>query len=95
MLLATVGVLPVSNLRLSIISILRAVPFVLGAIGNFLMCFSLYTNGFKILSTKQPPGSLTCINGIRFISMSWVILGHTLAISIPSVSKLLPVDSHN
>ena len=61
-------------------------PFV-GAIGNFLMCFSLYTNGYKILSAKQPPGSLTCINGIRFISMTWVILGHTVFLSTSSISK--------
>ena len=51
------------------------------------MCFSLYTNGYKILSTKQPPGALTCLNGIRFISMLWVILGHTLVFSTSSISE--------
>ena len=51
------------------------------------MCFSLYTNGYKILSTKQPPGALTCLNGIRFISMLWVILGHTIGFAIANMSK--------
>jgi hypothetical protein len=39
----------------------------------------VYTNGEKILSTRQGAGTLTAVNGIRFISMTWVILGHTFA----------------
>ncbi|XP_048237970.1 uncharacterized protein LOC124115336 [Haliotis rufescens] len=42
-----------------------------------LLCFSAVSNGEKILSVKRSPGSLTCLNGIRVLSMSWVILGHT------------------
>eukprot|EP00058_Branchiostoma_floridae_P002589 XP_002588077.1 hypothetical protein BRAFLDRAFT_83078 [Branchiostoma floridae] len=45
--------------------------------GRVLLCFSLYTNIGKLLSTKQAPGSIRCLHGIRFISMTWVILGHT------------------
>ncbi|XP_078618496.1 nose resistant to fluoxetine protein 6-like [Branchiostoma floridae x Branchiostoma japonicum] len=45
--------------------------------GRILLCFSLYTNIGKLLSTKQAPGSIRCLHGIRFISMTWVILGHT------------------
>ena len=63
------------------------VLFFSDALGEFLMCFSLYTNGYKILSTKQPPGALTCLNGIRFISMLWVILGHTIGFAIANMSK--------
>ncbi|XP_035686734.1 nose resistant to fluoxetine protein 6-like [Branchiostoma floridae] len=44
---------------------------------RILLCFSLYTNIGKLLSTKQAPGSIRCLHGIRFISMTWVILGHT------------------
>ncbi|XP_071152100.1 nose resistant to fluoxetine protein 6-like [Mytilus edulis] len=47
-----------------------------GMFGQLLLSFSVYTNGSKILNTNQPGGSLTAINGIRFISMTWVILGH-------------------
>jgi len=40
--------------------------------------FSLYTNTIKLFHCPEPgaPGSLDCINGIRFLSMSWVLIGH-------------------
>ena len=50
---------------------------------GLLLSFSIYTNASKILNTKQPPGSLTAVNGIRFISMTWVILGHNFAFALP------------
>ncbi|KAI8518268.1 hypothetical protein Bbelb_042850 [Branchiostoma belcheri] len=53
-----------------------------GMTGRILLCFSVYTNIGKLLSTKQAPGSITCLHGIRFISMTWVILGHTYAFVI-------------
>lgn len=56
---------------------------------RFLLCFSLYTNGYKILSFRNTPGSISCLHGVRFISLSWVILGHALVFSLPSVSKWL------
>ncbi|KAL3870231.1 hypothetical protein ACJMK2_038308 [Sinanodonta woodiana] len=48
-----------------------------GTIAHILLAFSMYSNAVKILSTKQATGSLGAVNGIRFLSMSWVILGHT------------------
>lgn len=42
-----------------------------------ILSFSVYTNGCKMLGTSQGAGSLGAINGIRFLSMAWVILGHT------------------
>ena len=42
-----------------------------------LLSFSVYSNGVKILSTNQASGSLGAVNGIRFLSMAWVILGHS------------------
>lgn len=54
-----------------------------GTFGKILLSFSVYTNGAKILSTNQSAGNLTSVNGIRFISMSWVILGHTYAFLSP------------
>ncbi len=46
---------------------------------RLLLCFSAVSNGEKILSVKNTPGSLTCLNGIRVLSMGWVILGHTFS----------------
>lgn len=59
-----------------------------GILGRLALCFSAYTNGKKILGTSQPKGSLTAVNGIRFLSMSWVILGHTLAFVLGTTCKL-------
>ena len=53
-----------------------------GTWGKVLLSFSVYTNAAKILSTNQPSGTLTAVNGIRFVSMTWVILGHSYGFSI-------------
>ena len=45
---------------------------------EFITAFSLFKNVPMILSTKQPPTAITSLNGIRVISMFWVILAHTL-----------------
>jgi len=40
--------------------------------------FSLYTNTVKLFTTDNVrPDSLHCINGIRFLSMTWVLFGHS------------------
>ncbi|XP_043188098.1 nose resistant to fluoxetine protein 6-like [Amphibalanus amphitrite] len=39
--------------------------------------FSVYTNGRKLLDTSSTKETLGCLHGIRFFSMTWVILGHT------------------
>ncbi len=44
---------------------------------ELLLAFSLFKTVPTILSTDQPPAAITCIHGIRTISMFWVILGHT------------------
>lgn len=45
---------------------------------KFFLCFSLPRNIMAVLDTEVPRGALTSINGIRFISLTWVILGHTI-----------------
>ncbi|XP_069120101.1 O-acyltransferase like protein-like [Argopecten irradians] len=47
-----------------------------GILVKLLLSFSVWTNGKKLLNTEQG-GALGAINGIRFLSMAWVILGHT------------------
>lgn len=44
---------------------------------DLVLSFSLYKTVPVILSTYQPSNAITSINGIRVISMFWVILGHT------------------
>ena len=45
---------------------------------KFFLGFGLYGNISKWLNTNIPKGAghLTCLDGIRFISMSWVVLAH-------------------
>ena len=49
---------------------------------HFITCFSLVKNTKAILSTHVVKGSITSINGIRVISLTWVILGHYYAFVI-------------
>ena len=44
---------------------------------EFITAFSVFKNVTMILSTKQPSTAITSLNGIRVISMFWVILCHT------------------
>ena len=49
---------------------------------EFELAFSLYNIVPTILSTKQQTFAITSLNGIRVISMFWVILGHSLLWSL-------------
>ncbi|CAG5115319.1 unnamed protein product, partial [Candidula unifasciata] len=53
-----------------------------GICPQVLLAFSVYTNGSKVLNTSQPEGTLSAVHGIRFLSMSWVVLGHVLVFGI-------------
>ena len=44
---------------------------------DLITAFSLFKTVPTILSTKQPASAISSINGMRVISMFWVILGHT------------------
>ena len=51
-------------------------------IAKLFLCFSVYSNGKKILSTTKLKGSIDCIHGIRFFSMCWVVMGHTWYVNL-------------
>ena len=44
---------------------------------DLMLSFSLYKTVPAIMATHQPANAIASINGIRVISMFWVILGHT------------------
>ncbi|XP_052221322.1 nose resistant to fluoxetine protein 6-like isoform X1 [Dreissena polymorpha] len=58
-----------------------------GVLGKLLLSFSVLTNARKILNTDQPSQTLTSVNGIRFISMTWVVLGHTYVFGLGVVGN--------
>jgi len=45
--------------------------------GKILMSFSISRNARGIMNYKQPRGSIECLNGIRFLTFAWILLGHT------------------
>ena len=45
---------------------------------DLILSFSLYKTVPAIMATHQPATAITSINGMRVLSMFWVILGHTL-----------------
>lgn len=53
---------------------------------KLLSSFSVYSNAKKILSTRKTSETLTALNGIRFLSISWVVLGHTFAFVLSNIS---------
>ena len=49
-------------------------------IQKFFLNFGLYANTKRLLDTNPPKGDhLACLDGMRFISISWVMLGHILS----------------
>ncbi|XP_073949354.1 O-acyltransferase like protein-like isoform X3 [Choristoneura fumiferana] len=49
---------------------------------ELLRCFSVYTNTHRLLTFSATSGAIDCIDGIRSISILWIILGHTVIASI-------------
>jgi len=64
-------------------------------IRKYLLTFSVRLNGSRILSVESPPtdgSTLPALHGIRFLSMTWIMLGHTYVFGILAASKLPSVD---
>lgn len=43
---------------------------------RILKSFSILSNGKEVLSTETTKNHITCLSGIRTISMFWIIYGH-------------------
>ena len=52
--------------------------YFISALKSFLINFSVYTNTKKLFDTALPKSGshIECLDGIRFLSISWVVLGH-------------------
>lgn len=46
---------------------------------QFFLGFSLKTNIGKLFDASEPKSAdvITCLNGMRFMSMTWVLLSHS------------------
>ncbi|XP_071944609.1 O-acyltransferase like protein-like [Antedon mediterranea] len=54
---------------------------------SVLLCFSVLTNGRKVLKVSSNSTKLDCLNGIRVLSMWWVILGHSASFIFPRIDN--------
>lgn len=57
-------------------------PGVKGTLLRICRVFSVVSNGKKLFGTETAVGPLACLNGLRVMSMWWVILGHTYAFAV-------------
>ncbi|KAJ8676409.1 hypothetical protein QAD02_012196 [Eretmocerus hayati] len=48
-----------------------------GTKNELLTSFSLSSNGKELLSTKRHRGTIKCLDGLRYLSICWIIYGHT------------------
>lgn len=51
--------------------------------------FSLMDNLSRLLDVNPARREISCVHGIRFLSMSWIILGHTYVFPILQIENLL------
>lgn len=56
---------------------------------RYLMCFSFVRNTKKLINIDTAKGPLSCLNGLRVISMWWVIQGHTYEFSLFAANNAL------
>ncbi|XP_026315635.1 O-acyltransferase like protein-like [Hyposmocoma kahamanoa] len=50
--------------------------------------FSVYTNARRLITYKPVRGALECVDGIRAISMAWIVIGHTFSSNLPFINNL-------
>ncbi|WAR14881.1 NRF6-like protein [Mya arenaria] len=62
-------------------------------IERMLICFSVYTNAPKLLNAHTGRDAITCVHGIRFLSLTWVIIGHTYSYGILSQDETFTTDN--
>ena len=60
---------------------------------DFVTAFSLFQTIPTLLATKQGPSVITCLNGLRVISMTWVILLHSYMFRLRNVDNLSMMES--
>ena len=58
---------------------------------TMLMFFSIRQNVVKLLDTSRPPAVIKSIDGVRAISMTWVIWGHTYFYSVNQMDNQIKV----
>lgn len=61
----------------------------IGLGGRLLLCFSVLDNGRKLLDCSRGQADLSCLHGLRVISITWVVLGHCFSMFIGATGNTL------
>lgn len=65
---------------------------------NVLVSFSIWSNTSRLLKLSHNTESLTCLNGLRAISILWIVLGHryltTILFPLINTNEILNVNIH-
>ena len=62
--------------------------YIVDVMCRLLMCFSVLYNTSRLLTVRSTGDTtLDAVHGVRFLSMTWVILGHTFFFMIYVTSK--------
>ena len=59
---------------------------IVGVCSKAIRGFSIFTNAPAVLCTKTKDEAISCIYGLRFFSMLWVMLGNTYIYAALSLS---------
>ncbi|XP_026315718.1 uncharacterized protein LOC113227060 [Hyposmocoma kahamanoa] len=57
------------------------------SLNTICQSFSVYTNSRRLITYKPVRGTLECVDGIRAISMAWIVIGHTFSTSSPVLNN--------
>ncbi|XP_026313920.1 nose resistant to fluoxetine protein 6-like, partial [Hyposmocoma kahamanoa] len=60
------------------------------ALNKINLAFSVHRNCRRLITYKPVRGALECVDGIRAITMAWVVIGHTFA-TAPHIVNMLDV----
>ncbi|GAV04447.1 hypothetical protein RvY_14721 [Ramazzottius varieornatus] len=58
---------------------------------ELLLAFSFHSNARRILNVSRSNESLTCIHGIRFFSIGWIIFAHSYAFTFLNIRNIVVV----
>ncbi|XP_039271759.2 nose resistant to fluoxetine protein 6-like [Styela clava] len=61
---------------------------------KLILSFSIIKNTKNLLNTEQKEGNLECLHGLRFISMTWVILGHSVSSTFGFTDNIIDISNY-
>ena len=53
-----------------------------GLLSRVLLCFSAIENSKKLFNTSSHEESISCLHGIKFVCMLWIIIGHSYSFGV-------------